>query len=79
MGVQKKSLYFHLEIKISAFFSSSGENHSVYSPVLKNLQHYLFFQSPRVKSGISTGTLPCRTERSLSSVMQDHSAASYTS
>ena len=59
--------------------ASSGENHSVYPPVLKNLQHYLFFQSPRVKSGISTGTLPCRTERSLSSVMQDHSAASYTS
>ena len=36
-------------------------------------------QFPRVKSGISTGMLPCRTESSLSSVMHDHSAASYTS
>ena len=40
---------------------------------------HLVFHAPRVKSGISTGMLPFNTDFSLNSVMQDHSAASYTS
>ena len=35
-----------------------------------------WFQAPRVKSGTSTGMLPCSMERRLSSVRQLHSAAS---
>ena len=35
-----------------------------------------FCHAPRVKSGISTGRLPLRTEASVSSASDDHSAAS---
>lgn len=38
-----------------------------------------FSHAPRVKSGTSTGRLPLNTDCLLSSVMHDHSAASYTS
>ena len=57
---------------------------TAYSPYLEILEKessfiHLVFHAPRVKSGISTGMLPFNTDFSLNSVMQDHSAASYTS
>ena len=60
------------------------DRRTAYSPYLEILEKessfiHLVFHAPRVKSGISTGMLPFNTDFSLNSVMQDHSAASYTS